>query len=203
MFTGIVEALGEVIERTTQGNNVHFKIKSPISAQLGVDDSVSHQGVCLTVTKVDNDIHTVTAVDETLQRTNLGEWKVGSILNLERSLLFNGRIDGHIVQGHVDTTAKCVSIEERGGSHFITFQLSTPTRLTVDKGSVCVDGVSLTVVQPTDTRFSVAIIPFTFEHTAFKQLAFGTTVNIEFDIVGKYIERMAMPHLNLAVSIKS
>lgn len=195
MFTGIVEALGEIIERPAQGNNVHFKIRSSISSQLGVDDSVSHQGVCLTVTKVENDCHFVTAVDETLKRTNLGEWKVGSVVNLERSLLFNGRIDGHIVQGHVDTTAKCISIEELGGSHFIKFQLSAPSRLLVDKGSVCVDGVSLTVVNPTDDQFSVAIIPFTWEHTSFQNLKVGSTVNIEFDIVGKYIERWTTPFL--------
>jgi len=194
MFTGIVEALGEVVERIEDASNVHFKIKSPISSQLGVDNSVAHNGVCLTVTKVENDTHWVTAVDETLNRSNLGAWKVGSRINLERSLVYNGRIEGHLVQGHVDTTATCVFVQDLGGSWTFTFELP-PTRLLVNKGSVCVNGVSLTVVEPTDTTFSIAIIPFTFEHTTFKDLKAGDKANIEFDIIGKYLERWSAPFI--------
>jgi riboflavin synthase len=195
MFTGIVEAIGVVEARVVEGSNVHFSIKSALSNQLGVDDSVSHNGVCLTVTKIENDGYWVTAVDETLKRTNVGNWQIGSEVNLERSLVFNGRIDGHLVQGHVDSTATCVSIVDENGSFLFTFQLDAPTRLLVHKGSVCVNGVSLTVIEPTDDSFSVAVIPYTFNHTTFKHLKVGEKVNVEFDVIGKYLERFAQPFL--------
>ena len=193
MFTGIVEATGLVETRVEEGSNVHFKIKSALSQQLGVDDSVSHNGVCLTVTRIENDCYWVTAVDETLKRSNLGNWNNGVEVNLERSLAFNGRIDGHLVQGHVDTTATCISIVDENGSFVFTFKLSTPTRLLVHKGSVCVNGVSLTVMDPTDDSFSVAVIPYTFNHTTFENVRVGEKVNIEFDIIGKYVERFVQP----------
>jgi riboflavin synthase len=195
MFTGIVEAIGRVEQRVDAGSNVHFCLRSSISDQLGVDDSLSHNGVCLTVTQVENGCHWVTAVDETLKRTNLSQWNIGTDVNLERSMVFNGRIDGHIVQGHVDTTATCKEINDANGSWEFLFELQSPSRLLIDKGSVCVNGVSLTVVNPTDTTFSVAIIPFTFEHTTFKHLRVGDLVNIEFDVIGKYLERFATPFL--------
>ncbi len=196
MFTGIVEAVGEVIECTADGSNVHFKIRSSISAKLKPDNSVSHNGVCLTVTKTDHDSHCVTAVHETLRLSNLGKLTTGSLLNLERAMRADSRLEGHMVQGHVDTTAACKTLEEVDGSHYITFQLAQPSRLLVHKGSVCLNGVSLTVVEPTDTTFSVAIVPFTFDHTTFRTLQPGDAVNVEFDIVGKYLERWALPFLN-------
>jgi riboflavin synthase len=190
MFTGIVETIGLVEKRNVDGSNVHFKISSGISSLLDADDSVSHNGVCLTVTSIESNSHWVTAVEETLRLTNLGELNLGDHVNLERAMLMNSRLDGHLVQGHVDTTATCISIEDRLGSNHFTFELSSPSRLLVNKGSVCINGVSLTVIEPSDTKFSVAIIPFTFEHTTFKSLRHGSRVNIEFDIIGKYVERI-------------
>jgi len=190
MFTGIIESIGKVLLRIDEGSNIHFQIRSSISHEFEVDNSVSHQGVCLTITKVENDTHWVTAVDETLKRSNLDDLKTGSHVNLERALAFNGRIEGHLVQGHVDTTATCKKIEDVKGSHQFTFELSSPSRLLVDKGSVCINGVSLTVIEPTDTKFSVAIIPYTFDNTTFNELKVGDKVNIEFDIIGKYVQRM-------------
>ena len=195
MFTGIVEAIGLVEERVQDGGNVRFKIRSSIGNDVGVDDSVAHNGVCLTVTHVENGCHWVTAVDETLKRTNLALWQPNVEANLERAMVFNGRIDGHLVQGHVDTTALVESIVDERGSFRFSFRLGAPTRLLVPKGSVCVNGVSLTVVDPSDVAFSVAVIPYTFEHTTFKSLKVGETVNIEFDIIGKYLERFAQPFL--------
>ena len=196
MFTGIVETVGEVIERQNEGSNVHFQIRSSISAATNRDNSVSHNGVCLTVTRVENECHWVTAVLETLQLTNLAELERGSAVNLERAMRADSRLEGHLVQGHVDATAVCKKVVEAGGSRYITFALSKPSRLLVHKGSVCVNGVSLTVIEPTDTAFTVAIVPYTFEHTTFKQLDVDHRVNIEFDIVGKYLERWALPFLN-------
>ena len=190
MFTGIVETIGLVEKKIVDGSKVHFKISSGIGSLLGVDDSVSHNGVCLTITSIENNSHSVTTVEETLRLTNLGELNIGDHVNLERAMLMNTRIDGHLVQGHVDTTATCTSIEDRLGSHYFTFELKSPSRLLVNKGSVCINGVSLTVIEPSDTKFSVAIIPFTFERTTFKSLRLGSKVNIEFDIIGKYVERI-------------
>lgn len=190
MFTGIIESLGTVKAIERDRSNVHFTIESLISHELKIDQSVSHNGVCLTVVGLGGDWHQVTAVEETLRRSNLGKLGIGNLINLERCLPMNGRLDGHIVQGHVDDTATCVEVVETGGSWRCTFRYRpTPEHLLVDKGSVCINGVSLTVVEPRDDLFSVAIIPYTWEHTNFKTLREGHPVNIEFDILGKYISR--------------
>ena len=192
MFTGIIEATGQVSKIVKEGSNIHFTINAPISEELKIDQSVSHNGVCLTVISLTETSHTVTAIEETLQRTNLGEITVGDIINLERAMLANARLDGHIVQGHVDTTATCIKIETIDGSWNYSFKyIPTPEHLLVDKGSVCINGVSLTVVNPIEDIFSVAIIPYTHEHTNFKTLKEGDSINIEFDIIGKYIARYA------------
>ncbi len=190
MFTGIIESLGEVRRIERDQRNVHFTIASPISGELKIDQSVSHDGACLTVVALGDGTHTVTAIDETLQRTNLGDWTVDHRVNLERCLPLGGRLDGHIVQGHVDDCVRCMAIAETGGSWRLTFGYQpAPERLLVDKGSVCLNGISLTVVEPTADQFSVAIIPYTWEHTNLGQLQVGKTVNIEFDMIGKYIAR--------------
>ncbi|MDX1942044.1 MAG: riboflavin synthase [Saprospiraceae bacterium] len=192
MFTGIIESLGVITSIRKEGTNVHFTIESPISSALKIDQSVSHNGVCLTVIALDGDLHTVTAVQETLQRSNLGDLQEGDFVNLERAMLANARLDGHLVQGHVDATGECIAIESLDGSWYFRFRY-TPTEehLLVDKGSISVNGVSLTVVAPHHDIFSVAIIPYTFEHTTFKTLQVGDRVNLEFDIIGKYIARYA------------
>lgn len=190
MFTGIIETIGIVRAIEKDRSNRHFTVESPLSGELKIDQSMSHDGVCLTVVGLAPGVHTVTAVEETLLRSNLGNWVPGSLVNLERCLPLGGRLDGHIVQGHVDTVATCLEVLETGGSWRFTFcYASHPEHLLVDKGSVCLNGVSLTVVEPQDDRFSVAIIPYTWEHTNFRTLAAGHTVNIEFDIIGKYIAR--------------
>lgn len=192
MFTGIIESLGVITSIRKEGTNVHFTIESPISSALKIDQSVSHNGVCLTVVALDGDLHTVTAVQETLQRSNLGDLQEGDFVNLERAMLANARLDGHLVQGHVDATGECIAIESLDGSWYFRFHY-TPTEehLLVDKGSISVNGVSLTVVEPHDDILSVAIIPYTFEHTTFNTLQVGDRVNLEFDIIGKYIARYA------------
>lgn len=190
MFTGIIESIGRVKSIERDRSNVHFSIESPISHELKIDQSVNHNGACLTVVGLGDGWHRVTAVEETLHRTNLGKLQIESLVNLERCLPVNGRFDGHIVQGHVDDVAECVEVAETNGSWRFTFRYRpTPEHLLVDKGSVCLDGVSLTVVEPRDDLFSVAIIPFTWEHTNFKNLKAGDSVNVEFDIIGKYIAR--------------
>ncbi len=190
MFTGIIEALGKVVAMERAGTNVHITIESPISHELKVDQSVAHDGVCLTVVGCDAHTHTVTAIEETLQRTAIGLWAPGRLVNLERAMPANGRLDGHIVQGHVDATGICTGIESRHGSHYVHFEYEPrPEHLLVDKGSICINGVSLTVVSPEDNRFSVAIIPYTWQHTNFHQLREGERVHLEFDIIGKYIAR--------------
>lgn len=190
MFTGIIESLGKIQNIETEGTNVHFTIVSSISNELKIDQSLSHNGVCLTVTSQNNDCHTVTAIEETLQKTNLGNWQVGNKVNLERAMIAGARLDGHLVQGHVDTTGICIGREDRDGSWFFTFQYKlTPQYILVDKGSVCINGVSLTVVSPVNDTFSVAIIPYTFEHTTFQDIQMGSVVNLEFDIIGKYMAR--------------
>ena len=190
MFTGIIETLGTVRQVRHEQSNVHFTLESPISGELKIDQSLSHNGVCLTVVALGEGTHTVTAVAETLARTNLGSWKPGALVNLERCLPMGGRLDGHIVQGHIDATAECIEVLETSGSWRFTFSYRPgPEHILVDKGSVCVNGVSLTVVEPHDDLFSVAIIPYTWEHTNFKTLRPGDTVNLEFDIIGKYVTR--------------
>lgn len=191
MFTGIIEATGSIVNLQQEGRNIHFTIESSISPELKADQSVSHDGVCLTVVKVEGSRHVVTAVDETLRRSNFRNRKMGEEINLERCLRIDGRLDGHIVQGHVDDVAVCKDIESLDGSWMITFKIpSSNKHLLVDKGSVCINGVSLTVVKPGKKKFSVSIIPYTFEHTNFRQLRKGDVVNIEYDIVGKYIAKM-------------
>lgn len=190
MFTGIIEFIGTVKTIERDRSNVHFTVESPISHELKIDQSVSHNGACLTVVEVGENWHRVTAVEETLRRTNLRYWDIGILVNLERCLPIGGRLDGHIVQGHVDDVAECVEVVETGGSWRCTFRYRpSPEHLLVDKGSVCLDGVSLTVVEPREDLFSVAIIPYTWEHTNFKTLQVGDAVNVEFDIIGKYIAR--------------
>lgn len=192
MFTGIIEAEGKIENIEKEGSNVHFTISSPISTELKIDQSVSHNGVCLTVTSLLENHYTVTAIEETLIRSNIGKLKLGSAVNLERAMLQHGRLDGHIVQGHVDDTAICVEVKEVEGSWYFTFQYDQKNaHLLVDKGSICVNGVSLTLVNPTENQFSVAIIPYTYEHTNFRNLKEGDIVNLEFDILGKYIARYA------------
>jgi len=191
MFTGIIETLGEVKAIKTENTNIHFTISSVISNELKIDQSVAHNGVCLTVVSLSDNQHTVTAIDETLSKTSLGSLKVGNKVNLERCMQMNGRLDGHIVQGHVDQTAKCVKREELDGSWEYRFKYNSSLgNVTVEKGSVCVNGISLTVVNSQRDEFSVFIIPYTFEHTNLHEVEVGDTVNIEFDIIGKYVARL-------------
>lgn len=191
MFTGIIENLGEVKAIKNDHTNIHFTIVSAISHELKIDQSVAHNGVCLTVVALNDDTHTVTAIDETLKKTNLGDLKVGSKINLERCMQMNARLDGHIVQGHVDQTAVCIKREELDGSWEYRFKYdATAGNVTVEKGSACVNGISLTVVNSQDDEFSVFIIPYTFEHTNLHQVQVGDTVNLEFDIIGKYVARL-------------
>ena len=188
MFTGIIEALGRVEKIEQEGSNYHLTIRSSISDELKIDQSVSHNGVCLTVVALAAETHTVTAIEETLQRSNLGDLQVGDTVNLERAMLASARLDGHIVQGHVDGTGECIAVTERDGSWYFRFRYTpSPQHLLVDKGSVCINGVSLTVVEPEADTFSVAIIPFTYEHTTFGTLKPGDRINLEFDIIGKYL----------------
>ena len=191
MFTGIIETKGEVISIIKDGSNLDISLKSDITNELKIDQSVSHNGVCLTVVKIDNDIYTVTAIKETLEKSNIGILEVGDQINLERSMRLGDRLDGHIVQGHVDQKAKCTKVVEENGSWVFSFKYKNSDNITVEKGSVCVNGVSLTVVNSLDNDFSVAIIPYTYEHTNFNTFKIDTVVNIEFDIVGKYIGKMA------------
>jgi riboflavin synthase len=192
MFTGIIEALGRITHVRKDRSNVHFTIASSISDQLKIDQSVSHNGVCLTVVAVLDGTHTVTAIEETLMRTHLNTWQVGTLVNLERCMVMGGRLDGHIVQGHVDTTGICTQAEDRDGSWLYRFAFEpSHERILVNKGSVCVNGVSLTVVEPTFLDFGVAIIPYTYEHTTFQSIEVGTVVNLEFDVIGKYVARYA------------
>ena len=191
MFTGIIEAPGEVVAINKEGTNVHFDIKSSISDQLKIDQSVAHSGTCLTVVKIDGDVHTVTAIDETLQKTNLGTWQTGSQVNLERCMVANGRFDGHIVQGHVDQVGEVTGIAEQDGSWLFDFAYDPAQgNVTVEKGSVTINGTSLTCFNSEEGSFRVAIIPYTYEHTNFNQLKVGDKVNLEFDIVGKYVKRL-------------
>ncbi len=191
MFTGITETLAKVEKIEKENTNVHFTFTSDITGELKIDQSVAHNGVCLTVVKIDGNNYTVTAIDETLKRTNLGELKTGDLVNLERCMPANGRFDGHIVQGHVDATAKCVEVKDLNGSWEFVFEHEKhKNNITVEKGSITINGVSLTVVKSTDTSFSVHIIPYTFEHTNFKNIKTASSVNLEFDVVGKYVAKI-------------
>lgn len=196
MFSGIVEEFAKVVALEKDQENVHLTLTCSFVDELKIDQSISHNGVCLTVVRLTEDTYTVTAMKETLDRSNIGLLKVGDKVNVERSMLMNGRLDGHIVQGHVDQTATCTAIRDAEGSWYYTFryafdkEMAKRGYITVDKGSVTINGVSLTVCNPTDDTFEVAIIPYTYEHTNFHTFGLGTVVNLEFDIIGKYISRL-------------
>jgi riboflavin synthase len=197
MFTGIIESLGTVRSIESTGTNRTFWIQSPLSPELRIDQSISHNGACLTVEEVQEDTHRVTAIEETLQKTNLDSWQPGDLVNLERCMLMNGRLDGHIVQGHVDTTATCLKRQELKGSWEFRFEFPKKfSHLVIEKGSICLNGTSLTIFNVKRDRFDVAIIPFTFQHTNIQSIAPGSTVNLEFDMIGKYVSRlMSTKHL--------
>lgn len=190
MFTGIIEATGLITSVTKAGTNLTFSIESVLAPQLKIDQSIAHNGVCLTVESTDNGNHVVTAVQETLSKTTLGSWEKGQIINLEQCLQWNGRLDGHLVQGHVDTAATCINRKSLNGSweYRIRFP-SAFASLVIEKGSICLDGISLTVFNISENEFSIAIIPYTFEHTNIKSIYAGTEVNLEFDMIGKYVNR--------------
>lgn len=191
MFTGIIETLGIIKDLKKDNDNLNITVSSSLTHELKIDQSVAHNGVCLTVIAINNGEYTVTAIKETIEKTNLADWKVGDLLNLERAMKLGDRLDGHIVQGHVDQTGICKSIEEANGSWYFTFEYNrNMNNITIEKGSITVNGVSLTVVNSKENEFSVAIIPYTFEHTNFKNVKIGTTINLEFDVVGKYVARL-------------
>ncbi len=200
MFSGIIEECATLVALVKEQENVHFTFRCSFVNELKIDQSVSHNGVCLTVVSKSGETYTVTAMKETLDRSNLGGVKIGDEVNVERSMLMNGRLDGHIVQGHVDQTATCIDVQDAEGSYYFTFryvfdkEMAKRGYITVDKGSVTVNGVSLTVCNPTEDTFQVAIIPYTFEHTNFHSIKPGSIVNLEFDIIGKYISRMIQYH---------
>jgi riboflavin synthase len=191
MFTGIIETLGTVTNLRQEQGNLHITVQSNISSELKIDQSVAHNGVCLTVVAVDGYTHTVTAIEETLNKTSIGQFKVNDLVNLERCMQMNARLDGHIVQGHVDQTAVCTAFKELDGSWEYTFEYdATKGNVTVEKGSICINGISLTVVNSQANSFSVAIIPYTYEHTNLQNVREGSVVNLEFDIIGKYVARL-------------
>ena len=191
MFTGIIEGFGKVIELKSDQENLHITLESKLTQELKIDQSLAHNGVCLTVVDIRGNQYQITAVQETLLKSNLGNLKLGDFINLERAMKINGRLDGHIVQGHVDQTGKCIGVENKDGSWIYKFEYaSDPGNITIEKGSITVNGVSLTVVNSEENRFSVAIIPYTFEHTNFKQIEIGSFVNLEFDMIGKYIAKL-------------
>lgn len=192
MFTGIIETIGEITRLVKEQENLHITVKSKLTQELKIDQSVAHNGVCLTVVNITNDEYVVTAIQETLDKTNIGELSKGSSVNLERAMKLGDRLDGHIVQGHVDQKGECIKIEEQDGSWVFTFYYDDSFgNVTIEKGSVTINGVSLTVVNSKEKTFSVAIIPYTYEHTNFNQLVVGSTVNLEFDVVGKYLKRLS------------
>ncbi|MBC2843930.1 riboflavin synthase [Winogradskyella flava] len=192
MFTGIIEDLGTIEKLDLDGGNLHITISGSISPELKIDQSVAHNGVCLTVIDIKNNSYTVTAIQETLNKTNLGQLSIGDYVNIERAMKLGDRLDGHIVQGHVDQTAKCIAINEDKGSWVFSFQYDKNlNNITIEKGSITVNGVSLTVVNSKLSEFSVAIIPYTYNHTTFKNLKVGDAVNLEFDVIGKYVKRLS------------
>ena len=192
MFTGIVETFGEVVAIKHEKDNLNLQVRANFTHELKIDQSVAHNGVCLTVVKIKDHIYTVTAIKETLDKTNLNTLEVGDAVNLERGMKVGDRLDGHIVQGHIDQTANCINVVETEGSWKFTFQYdSTLNNITIEKGSITVNGVSLTVVDSKKDQFSVAIIPYTYEHTNFKYFKKGTVINLEFDVIGKYVSRLA------------
>ena len=190
MFTGIIENMAEVVDVKTNKNNLDILFKSHLLSELKVDQSISHNGVCLTVADITKETYLVNVVKETIDKSNFSSLKVGDMVNIERSMMINDRLDGHIVQGHVDQIAECISIDENGGSYVMTFIYEKSNNVTVEKGSICVNGISLTVCNSQENSFSVAIIPYTWENTNLKKIKIGDTVNLEFDIVGKYIAKL-------------
>jgi len=191
MFTGIIETLGTVKKLVHDQGNLHISVTSSLTPELQIDQSVSHNGVCLTVVAIDGDEYTVTAIAETLQKTSLNTLQVTDVINLERAMILGARLDGHIVQGHVDQVGKCIGIEEKDGSWFFSFAYDPSlNNVTIEKGSITIDGTSLTVVDSKADSFSVAIIPYTYEHTRFRQYTIGSLVNLEFDVIGKYVSRL-------------
>lgn len=191
MFTGIIETLGTIQELKKEKDNIHITIAAAITTELKIDQSVSHNGICLTVVAIKDNSYTVTAIDETIKKTNLGEWQEGDLVNLERAMKLGDRLDGHIVQGHVDQTGTCIAIQETNGSWLYTFEYDAKlNNITIEKGSITVNGVSLTVVNSQKNQFSVAIIPYTHEHTNFKDFKVGSKINLEFDVIGKYVSRL-------------
>ena len=191
MFTGIIEAFGTITQLEKEGENVHIRLKSNLTSELKIDQSVAHNGVCLTVVKIEDEIYTVTAIKETIEKTNLSTWQIGDKVNLERAMQLGARLDGHIVQGHVDQVGTCTNVREEDGSWVFDFDYDPSTKnLTIEKGSITVNGTSLTVINSGFRAFSVAIIPYTYEHTNFHSFQKGTLVNLEFDVVGKYIAKM-------------
>ena len=190
MFTGIIETMGELVKVEKEQNNLHFHIRSTLAKELKIDQSLAHDGVCLTVVNIEGDVYNVTAVHETLQKSALDMWTIGRKINLERAMKLGDRLDGHLVQGHVDQVGECVGIEEQGGSRLFDFQYSNENHnLIIEKGSLCINGTSLTVFNVAEDRCRVAIIPYTFEHTNFHQLQRGEKVNLEFDMIGKYVAK--------------
>lgn len=190
MFSGIIESLGEIQKIEKDRENYHFTIKSDFTSELYIDQSIAHNGTCLTVVAIDGDNYQVTAINETMIRTNLGQLKVGDLINLERAVKGDTRMDGHMVQGHVDSTVTCTNIEDADGSYIFKFSLAdADAHLVVEKGSICINGVSLTVVDAATDYFTVAIIPYTYEHTNFRRMRIGDSINIEYDIIGKYISK--------------
>ena len=191
MFTGIIETLGKITKIEKEQDNLHITVTSSITSELKIDQSVAHNGICLTVVAIENDSYTVTAINETIKKTNIANWQTGEEVNLERAMKLGDRLDGHIVQGHVDQTATCTSIENEKGSWVFTFEYDKSlSNITIEKGSITINGTSLTVVNSKENEFSVAIIPYTFEHTNFKNFKKGTIVNLEFDVVGKYVKKI-------------
>jgi riboflavin synthase len=195
MFTGIIEAIGEISSLVKEAENLHIEVQCPFTSELKIDQSVSHNGVCLTVVDKKKGSYTVTAIKETLEKTNLGVLKVGEAVNLERAMKLGDRLDGHLVQGHIDQTGVCKSIEEAGGSWIFSFEYDDISEnTTIEKGSITVNGISLTVINSKKNSFSVAIIPYTYKHTNFCRLKVGDVVNLEFDVVGKYLKRLMHPY---------
>ena len=196
MFTGIIETLGIIKGLKKENDNLHVTLTSAVANELKIDQSVAHNGVCLTVVAVNNTEYTVTAIKETIQKTNLGNWKIGDFINIERAIKLGDRLDGHIVQGHVDQTGVCKQVDEANGSWYFTFMYDNKlNNITIEKGSITINGVSLTIVNSKENEFSVAIIPYTYEHTNFNTFKKGTQVNLEFDVIGKYVARLhALKH---------
>lgn len=191
MFTGIIETLGEIANLEVDGTNLHITVDSSITQELKIDQSIAHNGVCLTVVSLDGSTYTVTAIEETLQKTSLGGLTKGDKVNLERAMILGSRLDGHIVQGHIDQTGICTSVEEKDGSWYFSFEYDSATNNpTIEKGSITIDGTSLTVIDSGENTFSVAIIPYTYKHTRFNSYKAGTVVNLEFDVIGKYVSKL-------------